>query len=68
MLAKALIGSHLDYCTSLFRGLKGSEPNELKSFQDRIVGNNSKCSHITTIKKNVTMVYDKLTCNDLPIF
>ena len=61
MAANALVGSHLDYCNSLFRGLSALDLCKLQCVQNslaRIVTNTTKYSHITPIKKSTTLVAD----------
>ena len=54
MAANALVGSCLDYCNSLFRGLSALYLHKLKCVQNslaRIVAQTTKYSHITPIRK-----------------
>ena len=54
MAANALVGSHLDYCNSLFRGLSALDLRKLQCVQNslaRIVANTTKYSHITPVRK-----------------
>ena len=54
MAANALVGSRLDYCNSLFRGLSAVDLRKLQCVQNslaRIVANTTKYSHITPVKK-----------------
>ena len=54
MAANALVGSRLDYCNSLFRGLSALHLCKLQSVQNslaRIVANTTKYSHITPVRK-----------------
>ena len=54
MPANALVGSHLDYCNSLFRNLSALNLCRLQCVQKnfaRIVANTTKYSHITPIRK-----------------
>ena len=56
MAANALVGSHLDYCNSLFRGLSAFSIKKLRCAQNilaRIVTNSSKFSHITPVRKKL---------------
>ena len=55
MAANALVGSHLDYCNSLFRGLSALDLCKLQSVQNslaRIVANTTKYSYITPVRKH----------------
>ena len=52
--ANALVGSHLDYCNSLFRGLSALDLHKLQCVQNslaRVVANTTKFSHITPVRK-----------------
>ena len=52
LAANALVGSHLDYCNSLFRGLSGFNQHKLQSIQNtlaHIVANHRKYAHVTPI-------------------
>ena len=52
--ANALVGSHLDYCNSLFRGLSALDLHKLQCVQNslaRIVANTTKYSHTTPARK-----------------
>ena len=54
MAANALVGSRLDYCNSLFRGLSALDLRKLQCVQNslaRIVANTTKYSHITPVRK-----------------
>ena len=54
MAANALVGSRLDYCNSLFRGLSALDLCKLQCVQNslaRIVANTTKYSHITPVRK-----------------
>ena len=54
MAANALVGSCLDYCNSLFRGLLALDLHKLQCVQNsiaRIVANTTKYSHITPVRK-----------------
>ena len=54
MAANALVGSRLDYCNSLFRGLLALDMHKLQCVQNsfaRIVANTTKYSHITPVRK-----------------
>ena len=54
MAANALVGSCLDYCNSLFRGLSALDLRKLQCVQNslaRIVANTTKYSHITPVRK-----------------
>ena len=54
MAANTLIGSRLDYCNSLFRGLSALDLRKLQCVQNslaRIVANTTKYSHITPVRK-----------------
>ena len=54
MAANALVGSRLDYCNSLFRGLSALDLHKLQCVQNslaRIVANTTKYSHITPVRK-----------------
>ena len=54
MAANALVGCHLDYCNSLFRGLSALDLRKLQCVQNslaRIVANTTKYSHITPVRK-----------------
>ena len=54
MAANALVGSHIDYCNSLFRGLSALDLRKLQCVQTslaRIVTNTTKYSHITPVRK-----------------
>ena len=54
MAANALVGSRLDYCNSLFRGLSALDLRKLQCVQNslaRIVANITKYSHITPVRK-----------------
>ena len=54
MAANALVGSRLDYCNSLFRGLSVLDLRKLQCVQNslaRIVANTTKYSHITPVRK-----------------
>ena len=54
MAANALVGSCLDYCNSLFRGLSALDLHKLQCVQNslaRIVANTTKYSHITPVRK-----------------
>ena len=54
MAVNALVGSRLDYCNSLFRGLSGLDLCKLQCVQNsltRIVANTTKYSHITPVRK-----------------
>ena len=54
MAANALVGSQLDYCNSLFRGLSVLDLRKLQCVQNslaRIVANTTKYSHITPVRK-----------------
>ena len=54
MAANALVGSQLDYCNSLFRGLSALDLRKLQCVQNslaRIVANTTKYSHITPVRK-----------------
>ena len=54
MAANALVGSRLDYCNSLFRGLSVLDLHKLQCVQNslaRIVANTTKYSHITPVGK-----------------
>ena len=56
MAANALLGSCLDYCNSLFRGLSALDLHKLQYVQNslaRIVGNTRKYLHITTVRKTL---------------
>ena len=56
MTANLLVGSHLDYCNSLFRGLFALDLRKLQCVQNilaRIVANTTKYSHITPVRKAV---------------
>ena len=52
--ASALVGSHLDYSSSLFRGLSALDLHKLQCVQNslaRIVANTTKYYHITPVRK-----------------
>ena len=54
MAANALVGSHLVYCNSLFRGLSALDLSKLQCVQNslaRIIANSTKYSHITPVRK-----------------
>ena len=54
MAANALVGSRLDYCNSLLRGLSALDLRKLQCVQNslaRIVANSTKHSHITPVRK-----------------
>ena len=54
MAANAFVGSRLDYCNSLFRGLSALDLRKLQCVQNslaRIVTNTTKYSHITPVRK-----------------
>ena len=54
MAANALVGSRLDYCNSLFRGLSAVDLHKLQCVQNsfaRIVASTTKYSHITPVRK-----------------
>ena len=54
MAANALVGSRLDYCNYLFRGLSALDLRKLQCLQNslaRIVANTTKYSHITPVRK-----------------
>ena len=54
MAANALVGSRLDYCKSLFRGLSALDLCNLQCVQNslaRIFANTTKYSHITPVRK-----------------
>ena len=54
MAANAQVGSRLDYCNSLFRGLSAMDLRKLQCVQNslaRIVANTTKYSHITPVRK-----------------
>ena len=54
MAANALVGSHLDYYNSLFRGLSTLDLHKLQCIQNslaRFVVNTTKYSHITPVRK-----------------
>ena len=54
MAANALVGSRLDYCNSLFKGLSALDLRKLQCVQNslaRIVGNTTKYSHIPPVRK-----------------
>ena len=54
MAANALVGSCLDYCNSLFRGLSALDLRKVQCVQNslaRIVANTTKYSHITPVRK-----------------
>ena len=54
MAANALVGSRLDYCSSLFRGLSALDLRKLQCVQNslaRIVVDTTKYSHITPVRK-----------------
>ena len=54
MATNALVGSRLDYCNSLFRGLSALDLRKLQCVQNslaRIVANTTKYSHITPVRK-----------------
>ena len=55
-LKNALVGSRLDYCNSLFRGLSALDIRRLQGVQNslaRIVANTTKYSHITPVRKSL---------------
>ena len=64
--ANVLVGSHLDYCNSLFRSVSTFDLHWLQCVQNtlaRIVANTSKYSHITPVKKESSLVaYQALLC------
>ena len=54
MAVNALVGSRLDYCNSLFRGLSALNLRKLQCVQNslaRIVANTTKYTHITPVRK-----------------
>ena len=54
MAANALVGGHLDYCNSLFRGLSALDLHKLQCVQNslfRIVANTTKYSYISPVRK-----------------
>ena len=54
MAANALVGSRLDYCNSLFRGLSALDLRKLQCVQNSLAGivaNTTKYSHITPVRK-----------------
>ena len=54
MAANALVGSRLDYCNFLFRGLSALDLCKFQCVQNsfaRIVANTTKYSHITPVRK-----------------
>ena len=56
LAANALVGSRLDYCNSLFRGLSALDIRRLQCVQNslaRIVANTTKYSHITPVRKSL---------------
>ena len=56
MAANALVGSRLDYCNSLFRGLSALDLRKLQCVQNSlatIVTNTTKYSHITPVRKTL---------------
>ena len=56
LAANALVGSRLDYCNSLFRGLSALDIQRLQCVQNslaRIVANTTKYSHITPVRKSL---------------
>ena len=60
MAANALVGSQLDYCNSLFRGLSALDLRKLQCVQNslaRIVANTIKYSHITPVRKALHWLY-----------
>ena len=79
MAANPLVGSHLDYCNSLFRGLSALDLRKLQCVQNslaRILVNTTEYSHITPVRKalhwlpikyRACFVYDApMIWNDLP--
>ena len=65
--ANALVGSRLDYCNSLFRGLSALDLCKLQCSQNslaRTVVNTTKYSHITPVRKALHWLLIKY----LPIF
>ena len=56
LAANALVGSRLDYCNSLFRGLSALDIRRLQCVQNslaRIVANTTKYSYITPVRKSL---------------
>ena len=56
MAVKALVGSQLDYCNSLFRSLSALDLHKLQCVQNslaRIATNITKYSHITSVRKTL---------------
>ena len=56
LAANALVGSHLDYCNSLFRSVSAIDICSLQCVQNsraRIVANITKYSHITPVRKTL---------------
>lgn len=64
-VANALVGSRLDYCNSLFRGLKHFDLNRLQCVQNslaRIVCGTSRFSHITPVLRSLHWLPIKYRC------
>ena len=56
LTANALVGSHFDYCNSLFRGFSTLDLRRLQYVQNshvRIVANVTKYSHVTPVRKSL---------------
>ena len=72
MAANALVGSCLDYCNSLFRGVPTLDLHKLQCVQNslpRIVANITKYSHITPVRKELHWLpikYNKVSTQGLP--
>ena len=62
--ANALVGSRLDYCNSLFRGLSTLDLRKLQCVQNslaRFVANTTKYSHITPVRKPLLYIGCRLS-------
>ena len=62
LAANALVGSHLDYCNSLFRGFNQHKLQSIQNTLARIVTNHKKYAHVTPILMQLNWLPVKYRC------